>query len=167
MYNNKCKINLGGVKMNELINDVQKKALQCTSSLDEAWESMCNLIKDGWDPISDRESKLIQIANYYGRKHQFRKAQEELFELGLAISKSIERYEITDNLIEEIADVENMIEQMKLFMTDAELNTLELKKEAKIIRQLERIEEEKRKKCYSYKGLSQENNQCMQRGRRV
>lgn len=92
-----------------------------------------------------RELKLIQIANYYGKETQLRQAQEELFELGLAISKSLKTGEITDNLIEEIADVENMIEQIKLFMNDVHLNVLELKKEAKIIRQLERIEEEKEK----------------------
>ena len=113
----------------------------------------------------NRESKLIQIANYYGREAQFRQAQEELFELGLAISKSLKAGGVIENLIEEVADVENMLEQIKLFMTDAELNILELKKEAKIIRQLERIEEEEKEKCYCYNGLTQEEKEKFWEGK--
>lgn len=99
----------------------------------------------------NRESKLIQIANYYGKEPQLRQTQEELAELILAISKCVRNdLHFQENFVEEIADVEIMLEQLKLFMTDSELNHLEFIKEAKIVRQLERIEREKARKISQY-----------------
>lgn len=59
--------------------------------------------------------RIIQIAEYFGIKHQSLKAREELEELTQALKNlgdkfTVERYE---NLVEEIADVEIMLEQMK------------------------------------------------------
>lgn len=99
----------------------------------------------------NRESKLIQIANYYGKEPQLRQTQEELAELILAISKCVRNdLHFQENFVEEIADVEIMLEQLKLFMTDSELNHLEFIKETKIVRQLERIEREKARKISQY-----------------
>lgn len=99
----------------------------------------------------NRESKLIQIANYYGKEAQLRQTQEELAELILAISKTVRNdLHFQENFIEEIADVEIMLEQLKLFMTDSQMNHSEFIKEAKISRQLERIEREKASKLNQF-----------------
>lgn len=72
-------------------------------------------------------------------------------ELILAISKCVRNdLHFQENFVEEIADVEIMLEQLKLFMTDSELNDLEFIKEAKVVRQLKRIEREKARKISQY-----------------
>ena len=77
--------------------------------------------------------ELIQIIAYYGEKHQKNKAIEELLELASAIYGNDK-----ENVIEEIADVLIMIEQMQLIfgITNDDIQKV---KEFKIKRTLERM----------------------------
>ena len=77
--------------------------------------------------------ELIQIIAYYGEKHQKNKAIEELLELASAIYDNDK-----ENVIEEIADVLIMIEQMQLIfgITNDDIQKV---KEFKIKRTLERM----------------------------
>ncbi|NWO23156.1 hypothetical protein [Mogibacterium timidum] len=84
--------------------------------------------------------ELKYIANHYGKEHQLEKCKEELGELIEAIDSLDERA-----IIEEIADVEIMTEQLKQLMcTD---RVVELYKDYKIARQLRRIAEEQSHEC--------------------
>lgn len=89
------------------------------------------------------ENNLERIADYYGYEKQSRKTVEELAELTVAINKYIDEPKESHflNLIEEIADVEIMLEQLKIihdidieFINDIKLN--------KIKRQINRITRE-------------------------
>jgi len=91
---------------------------------------------------------LKQIADHYGLDNQLEKLQEELKELDEAVSEyQLDRKKLT-HLLEEIADVENMVDQIKYLVRKTELVTVnvivESCREEKIERQLERIEKEKR-----------------------
>lgn len=79
---------------------------------------------------------LVEIANHYGLNLQTKQACQELAELIVALTKGKQ-----DNIIEEIADVEIMIEQIKHLYDIPEENIQEVK-EAKIKRQVKRISEE-------------------------
>ena len=79
------------------------------------------------------KEELIQIIVYYGEKHQKNKAIEELLELANAICDNDK-----ENVIEEIADVLIMIEQMQLIFGITNDDIQEVK-EFKIKRTLERI----------------------------
>jgi NTP pyrophosphatase (non-canonical NTP hydrolase) len=54
-----------------------------------------------------------KILNHYGQESQILKTIEELGELTTALSRSLNGREDIDNIAEEIADVEIMLEQMK------------------------------------------------------
>lgn len=90
------------------------------------------------------DDKLKIIARHYG-KQQVLKLVEEMAELIQAIAK----YEFNDsaknldNLIEEIADVEIVLEQVKYLSGIDRLGQLKKIKQAKIERTLQRIYEEK------------------------
>ena len=77
---------------------------------------------------------LMDIANHYGLKHQLVKCKEELGELIEAIDSAND-----EAIIEEIADVEIMTEQLKQLMRADRV--VELYKDYKIARQLRRIAE--------------------------
>lgn len=77
---------------------------------------------------------LTNIANHYGLKHQLVKCKEELGELIEAIDSAND-----EAIIEEIADVEIMTEQLKQLMRADKV--VELYKDYKIARQLRRIAE--------------------------
>lgn len=79
-------------------------------------------------------NKLEFIFNYYGEQVQVEKVKEELRELIEAIENND-----TENIIEEIADVEIMLEQLKMFKFFDENKYKEIK-EFKINRQIKRIE---------------------------
>lgn len=86
------------------------------------------------------ENILERIIDNYGYETQSRKAMEELGELTVAINKYLDeptkkRY---SNLVEEIADVEIMLEQLKI-MHDIEENEVLEVKNMKIERELQRI----------------------------
>lgn len=85
------------------------------------------------------------IADYYGYTAQSNQLVEECAELIQAVSKyrrsaSLDKAKALDNYIEEIADVEIMLEQMKylLHVSDADIAK---RKAYKIQRTLSRMEE--------------------------
>jgi len=92
-----------------------------------------------------KEKEIMQIAEHYGYKHQKKILVEELSELIQAVIK-VDRAEGSltdilknyDNLIEEIADVEIMVFQIKHLLA---INTDEIV-EKKVERQIERIKHE-------------------------
>lgn len=83
---------------------------------------------------------LEYIAYHYGKVHQLEKCKEELNELIEAIDSKDE-----ESIIEEIADVEIMINQVKYLMCAERL--VELYKDYKIQRQLIRIAKEQSHEC--------------------
>lgn len=100
------------------------------------------------------EEKLLQIINHYGTNNQQRKLAEEVFELQEIISDyefskknfptqhKICEAQFKEHIIEELADVQVMLNQFRLYygITDEEVKEIMIKK---IDRQLKRIEEEK------------------------
>ena len=84
------------------------------------------------------------IANHYGYESQSRQLIEEMAELMQAINKQWRNFFCKDTeakIVEEIADVEICLEQIKFLMGCGE--TIEEKHCEKITRQLKRIAEEK------------------------
>lgn len=80
------------------------------------------------------KKELNKIVKGFGGKAQVSKSIEELAELIVALSKQDE-----DNIIEEIADVEIMIAQLKIIF-DINVKKLQEIKEYKIIRTMEVLE---------------------------
>jgi NTP pyrophosphatase (non-canonical NTP hydrolase) len=83
---------------------------------------------------------LKYIADHYGLEHQLVKCKEELGELIKAIDSLDEKA-----IVEEIADVEIMTEQLKYLMRTEQ--SVEIYKEYKIARQLRRISREQSYEC--------------------
>lgn len=83
--------------------------------------------------------KLRRIAEHYGLEPQLRQLMEECGELIVASNKYF-RNNAIDGLIEEIADVEIMTEQIKMLLDIGKY--VDRAKENKIARQLERIKNE-------------------------
>ena len=81
------------------------------------------------------------IANFYGKESQVLIAIEEMSELTKELCKYFRRYDRRNEIIEEIADAEIMIEQLKcLFDIHTEVsNEIDYKLE----RQLRRIDNER------------------------
>lgn len=87
------------------------------------------------------KNKLKYIIDYYGIEKQLIVAIEEMSELTKELCK-IQRYgKITGNTIPEIADVENCLEELKIIF-DISQNEIDYWKENKVMRQLERIQNE-------------------------
>ncbi len=84
---------------------------------------------------------LEKAIRHYGRQHQQTKAVEELGELQVAILKSLDGRCNIKNIIEEIADVEIMLVQLKK-MFAIEPNELDTIKAQKILRLKGRMETE-------------------------
>ena len=91
----------------------------------------------------ERNKKIKDIANHYGVVHQSKKAIEEMSELTKALCKLDENPALDsrnkrylDDVMEEIADVIVMMEQLKLFFGQ---NRIEEIIDLKIDRQIERI----------------------------
>lgn len=81
---------------------------------------------------------LKKIANHYGLRRQLWQTVEETAELTQVICKT-ERYDmdtVRDHLVEEVADVSIMIDQIVYLLGD---NMIAKIREEKIKRQLERI----------------------------
>lgn len=79
---------------------------------------------------------LLNIANHYGLEHQLVKCKEELGELIEAIDSAND-----EAIIEEIADVEIMISQIK-YLRNIPDEQVDVIKQYKISRQLTRIAKE-------------------------
>lgn len=85
----------------------------------------------------DTKSKLNTIFNYYGKKGQEYKLIEEMAELTQAIIKNDR-----ENIIEEMADVQNILLQLRLNFNSKERKQFAETFNKKIERQLNRIESE-------------------------
>ena len=85
--------------------------------------------------------KLSAIVEIYGADHQQDKAIEECSELIQAICKYKESLDHVENIVDEIADVEIMLNQLKIIFECT--GEVEDRIEFKINRQLERIAAEK------------------------
>lgn len=84
------------------------------------------------------DKDLRQIAEHYGLRVQMRQTVEEMAELTQVICKA-ERYDldtVRDHLVEELADVGIMVDQLEYLLGD---NLIAKIREQKIKRQLERI----------------------------
>lgn len=84
------------------------------------------------------DKDLRNIAEHYGLRVQMRQLIEEMAELTQVICKA-ERYDldtVRDHLVEEVADVSIMIDQLEYLLGD---NMIAKIREEKIKRQLERI----------------------------
>ena len=91
--------------------------------------------------LQTQEDKLKFIADRYGLFHQLGKLNEECSELSIECIKSINSGEVTKNLVQEIADVEVMLAQIK-YLTNLDEALIEGAKTYKINRQLMRIQKE-------------------------
>ena len=94
----------------------------------------------------DVEEKIHRIANYYGADSQLDQTIEELAELTVAIRKFkrnrgnniTDKVSLLYNLAGEIADVEIMLEQLKILLPFVEEDVEKIKVE-KLDRQIKRI----------------------------
>lgn len=92
----------------------------------------------------DIEKKQLEIIKHYGIGNQMDLLAEECAELIVAVSKFRRtkfadlEFELSYNLVEEMADVENVIEQIKLLIPGA-ARLIETIKDNKVNRQLHRI----------------------------
>ena len=84
------------------------------------------------------DERIKKIAEFYGKESQLDILQEECAELVQAISKYRRggSFQLT---LEEIADVEIMIEQIKYLNTDAENRMIEKIRDGKLDRQIQRM----------------------------
>jgi NTP pyrophosphatase (non-canonical NTP hydrolase) len=87
-----------------------------------------------------------EIAEHYGIESQSRQLVEEMAELMVAMNKYIrarddEKYERRKEVIEEVADVEIMLEQIK-HLLKVSVTRIEIEKNLKLLRQTRRIEVE-------------------------
>lgn len=85
---------------------------------------------------SDTKSKLNKIFNYYGFKKQYHKLIEEMAEL----IQAIEKEESKDSIIEELADVQILLMQIRLNLNSTDSSKFVKFFNEKIDRQIERIE---------------------------
>ena len=95
--------------------------------------------------MADRESKLLFLIDHYGTLNQKLIAIEEMAELQKAIVKHIrqESEENINSVIEEIADVQVMLEQLKMiFSCRTKIDEI---MDAKIDRQIKRIVDENKR----------------------
>lgn len=87
------------------------------------------------------EDNLRIIADHYGLKNQLRQLAEECSELAVEANHSARYGSVTVRLIEEIADVEIMLDQVRYLAGIQETDVLETRY-YKIERQLKRINKE-------------------------
>lgn len=97
---------------------------------------------------NERTRKALLILNAYDSTAQKMKCCEELAELETAILKHINKGSNTDAILEELADVYIMLEQLK-YMVPFGVNQLEDMIDFKLDRQIRRI-----------KGLDDEHADC-------
>jgi hypothetical protein len=97
--------------------------------------------------MMDDRKDLHTIADHYGLRAQMQKTVEETGEMLAELGRLMldgENEAIRLALLEEIADVEIMLDQLKYLLDAEEIS--EGKRQWKIRRQLDRIREEKAKK---------------------
>lgn len=85
------------------------------------------------------ETRILNKAiETYGVEDQLRMVFEEMAELTQAICKNLRGVDNLNNVVEEIADVEIMLEQIKMIY-DIEQWEVDIQKKAKLIRLAERL----------------------------
>lgn len=87
------------------------------------------------------DENLRMIADHYGLRNQLRQLAEECSELAVEANHSARKGNITVRLIEEIADTEIMLDQIRYLAGIQESDILETKF-YKIERQLKRMRQE-------------------------
>ena len=105
--------------------------------------------------LKDRQTYMKEIQSeiyhHYGIDHQLEKLEEECLELALAIKQRDGRNYIgLSNIVEEIADVENIIEQIKNSNKHI-IEGIEKWKEFKINREVDRISQRYQNKGFEEK----------------
>ncbi len=93
------------------------------------------------EELTEIQKKQIKIMDHYGEDRQLEKLVEECAELIKAIMKS---KTIDDNVVEEMADVKNLLEQFELTQICL-IDTIESVIESKVDRELERIKTYRKK----------------------
>lgn len=68
--------------------------------------------KESWEVSSSKSSNLIKVSEYLGSEKQLLKLVEELDELKEAIINFTDGKDTKEHVIEEIADVENLLYQI-------------------------------------------------------
>lgn len=91
--------------------------------------------------LHSQADKVKFIADRYGLFHQLGKLNEECSELSIECIKSINAGNVTREIVQEIADVEVMIAQIK-YLAGLDDALIEGAKTYKINRQLMRIQKE-------------------------
>ena len=87
--------------------------------------------------------QIVKIIDHYGKKTQLLKAVEEMGELTQALCKYEvtcgydERNQIMQSVVEEIADVDIMLEQLKLIFGEYQVNLMKRKKIERLMRRIE------------------------------
>lgn len=112
----------------------------------------------------EQKSKIAEILNHYGFENQREILVEECAELIQAVSKAKRNgYPISDNFIEELADVSIMIEQMKQEFCKNDMIKYLTFINQKIERQLARIKgmpERDCSNCVLYDTCSKKSGYC-------
>ena len=88
------------------------------------------------------DHRLKTIADHYGLENQLRQLAEECSELAVEANHSARKGSITVRLIEEIADVEIMLDQVRYLAGIQESDVLDTRF-YKLERQMKRIRKEK------------------------
>lgn len=84
---------------------------------------------------------LEKVIERFGKKHQLVVAMEEMAELQKELSKAIRGRQDINHITEEIADVEIMLEQLKIiFECSADVDIWKSAKLDRVIKRLERDE---------------------------
>lgn len=141
VYHNNGFITQRKCKTLEAINEYLDSKFELVEEPDfqKSLEHIENVIEEfSYLEEKTNKQKLQEIISYFGEDNQKLKAIEELSELTIAIINA--KNDKTENLIEEIADVEIMIKQLKMIY---KIDKFEIKrmKEFKIERTLKMIEE--------------------------
>lgn len=68
--------------------------------------------KESWEVSSSKSSNLTKVSEYFGSEKQLLKLVEELDELKEAIINFTDGKDTKEHVIEEIADVENLLYQI-------------------------------------------------------
>ena len=91
------------------------------------------------DPKYSEEITLRKVINKFGKEAQCRQVMEECAELIQAVSKNLRSAGAKENLIEEMADVGIMLDQLRIMfeIKDTEINKIRCEKMKQIKRMVE------------------------------
>lgn len=101
-----------------------------------SWRDKANLIANHYGYENQREQLIEELSELILSAQKVKRAKRDIEENQLTESRKKTFYDAQNNFIEEIADVEVMIYQMKYFLGKENVNAVI---ERKINRQMERI----------------------------